>query len=372
MAVTEDEILQCRWLGREEGFTALEHEVVFRDLCCGCGACAAVCPDKVLEVDEFPKLTGKCTECGYCLVECPRTFFDPEGIEEKLYGKVEDQDLLGHIEVKVAARATNGKIRKVGQDGAFVTALLTYCLEKKLIDGAIVSGFNEDWKPSPMLVTSPKELMKSGGTRYSNCASLSSLQDAKEKCLKKLAVVGLPCQIEGIRKIQHYPIEDVDLKGRIELTIGLFCKSNFLYEGLMRELLQKKYKLNLKKMKKIDIKGKKVIAYTEKGEVEIPLKEAHEHERKGCKVCWDFTSRLSDFSVGSVGTPSGYTTVLARTKKAAKILKNMEKDKALEIMKLDDVSNIENLQNYKEKQAVKATRRRIREVLPSPYKHLKF
>jgi coenzyme F420 hydrogenase subunit beta len=39
-----------------------------------------------------------------------------------------------------------------------------------------------------------------------------------------------------------------------------------------------------------------------------------EYVRKGCKVCRDFTGISSDISVGNVGTPEGYSTVLVRNK----------------------------------------------------------
>ncbi|MEE8402474.1 MAG: 4Fe-4S binding protein, partial [Candidatus Hydrothermarchaeaceae archaeon] len=74
-AITKDEILQYKWLGREQGYKALEREIIFKDLCCGCGSCEAVCPDDVIEVNEYPELVGKCTDCGYCLMQCPRSYF---------------------------------------------------------------------------------------------------------------------------------------------------------------------------------------------------------------------------------------------------------------------------------------------------------
>ena len=63
--------------------------------------------------------------------------------------------------------------------------------------------------------------------------------------------------------------------------------------------------------------------------VKIPLAEALSHKRDGCMGCGDFTSRLSDFSVGSAGSPEGYSTVFARTRLAAEVLEGM---KALDLI----------------------------------------
>ncbi len=376
MAISKFDILQYRWLGREEGYTALEHEVIFRDLCSGCGACEAVCPDDVIEVEEYPRLVGKCTNCGYCLALCPRSFLSNEAAERKLFGEV-DEGLLGHVEVKIAARAMEQWVMEEAQDGGFVTALLRYLLENKLVDGAVVSAVDEGepWKPVPKLVTRAEELVNTGGTRYSNSASIRVLKEAGKRGLKELALVGVPCQIEGMRKIQNYPIEDVKLP-RVKFSIALFCKGNFLHGGLMKELIAGKYKIDLREMTRIDIKGKNVVVNVGDEEVLIPLKEAHEYLRQGCKVCYDFTSRLSDFSVGSVGSPKGYSTVIARTKIAAEILDKMEAEKVIEAqglkMEKPGVEMIELLQKIKERDAKKHTRRKVIDAMPLPFRNLKF
>lgn len=374
-AITKDEILQYKWLGRERGYKALEQEIIFKDLCCGCGSCEAVCPDDVIEVNEYPELVGKCTDCGYCLMQCPRSYFSHREAEETLFGDITD-DPLGHVVKKIGVKA---KGNLVGiQDGGFVTAAIKYALKKGIIDGAIVSGVSKKnrWQPIAKLVTSEKELAGTSGTRYSNSPNLAALKEAKEKGLKKLAVVGLPCQIEAVRKLEDYPIEDVDLAGRIKFTIAIFCSSNFTYDGLMGRLVSKKYKVPISKIIKMDIKGKNVLAFTDKKRVEIPLKEAYAEKREACKVCTDFSGKLSDFSAGSVGAPDGFTSVFARTKDASKLLNEMIKAGIFETIELKDgkpgLEIARFLQNKKEKEATKYTRERIRNEVPLPFKNLKF
>ncbi|MEE8357909.1 MAG: cytochrome c biogenesis protein CcsA, partial [Candidatus Hydrothermarchaeales archaeon] len=188
-----------------QGFGTLEQDIVLKGLCSGCGACAAVCPEDAIVVDEFPRLVGECTDCGYCLYQCPRSFLDPEAIERGIHGQM-SKDPLGWAEVKASIRTKDKKNREGSQDGGFVTTLLSYAFEKGIIDGALVTGSTGDWKPVPMLVTSKEELAGTAGSKYTNSAILAPLQEAKDRGLKKLAVVGLVCQIEGLRKIQHYPI----------------------------------------------------------------------------------------------------------------------------------------------------------------------
>ena len=40
--------------------------------CVGCGACADVCPQNAITVDDFAIIdASKCVECGACVDECP-------------------------------------------------------------------------------------------------------------------------------------------------------------------------------------------------------------------------------------------------------------------------------------------------------------
>jgi coenzyme F420 hydrogenase subunit beta len=46
--------------------------------------------------------------------------------------------------------------------------------------------------------------------------------------------------------------------------------------------------------------------------------------RAVCTYCTDFTSRLADISVGSVGSPQGFSTVITRSKKGEEMLSLLE------------------------------------------------
>lgn len=377
MEIAKDEILQYTWLAREEGYTSLEHEIIFKDICSGCGTCAAVCPEDVINVGEFPRLTGKCTNCGYCLIQCPRSYFSRDEAEQLLFGSV-SKDSLGHIRTKIGVAVKDGEIKDAVQDGGFVTALLKYAFEHDIIDGAVVSGVdgNNPWQPVPKLVTAPDELISTAGTRYSNSANIAVLKEAKEKGLENLAVVGLPCQIEAVRKIQNYPVEEVGLKDRIKFTIAIFCSSNFMYDGLMIGIVQNKYNVPLDEVTKMDIKGKNILVFTKGERIEIPLEEAYKEKREGCKICPDFTGRLSDFSAGAVGSGKGYSTVFARTKPAEELLKNAIDDGIFETVELKEekpgLAIARFLQEKKEKGAIKKAREKIKEELPLPFRNLKF
>ena len=42
--------------------------------------------------------------------------------------------------------------------------------------------------------------------------------------------------------------------------------------------------------------------------------------RSGCGFCDDLVSRLADISIGSIGSPDGYSTVIVRSERGEKLL----------------------------------------------------
>jgi coenzyme F420 hydrogenase subunit beta len=306
----------------EEGFGLLQEEVISRGNCSGCGACVALCPEKVLEIDERPVLRGECTNCGYCMALCPRAYLPERELETAVFSTDTD-DPLGYRKAQVAARSKVGEILNRCQDGGFVTTLLKHALERGIIDGAIVAGrdLETPGKALPVLATDPEKILVDAGSKYSHSPNLALLRAAEEEGLRSLAVVGLPCHIQGLRNLEKRPIEDVDLGRLVKLSIGLFCMGNF--DRGLAHLIEGRCGFPIGEVEKSAIQGKWFIANGRGQRVKIPLPEVLSHKREGCMGCRDFTSRLSDFSVGSVGSPEGYSTVFARTKLAAEILEEI-------------------------------------------------
>ena len=364
--IEKSDLAELSWESKEEGFTALEHEVIYKELCSGCGLCVAACPEDVIGFVEYPKLIGKCTNCGYCLMVCPRSFLPKSEVEEKTFGRKGGE--LGVVEGVYAVKS-----KEKGQDGGFVTALLKYMLKKKLIDGAVVSSLDpkKAWKPVASVASTAEEIEEAAGSRYSTSPNLSVLKEAKKKGLKKVAVVGTACHIDGVAKLKCFPVENVELAPIIKYTVSVFCKSNFIH-AMITEILRDKEGVDLKKVSKMDIKGKHLLIYVDEAEKQVLLKDIRAYERLGCKICDDFTGRFSDFAVGSVDSPSGYSTVITRTREAAGILREMEKEKLIELRDIskEELPVVKKLSLTKKESAKKAIAVIVREELPLPLKFL--
>jgi len=139
----------------------------------------------------------------------------------------------------------------------------------------------------------------------------------------KIAMVGTPCQILAAAKMDKF--SDCIGETPIELKIGLFCMENFSYK-YMKELL-KDYDIDMKDINECRIeKGFVWFFLTEERVFKIPLDEAKKCIRKNCQICVDFTSEFSDISVGSVGSPDGWSTVIVRTERGLELLNMAEND----------------------------------------------
>jgi coenzyme F420 hydrogenase subunit beta len=145
------------------------------------------------------------------------------------------------------------------------------------------------------------------------------------------AFVGVPCQIQALRKTNELV---GDLKDTI--SIGLFCRENWSY-SCIRALVEDDYGVKLESVDKFDIKKGKLKLF-QNGEVtNIPLAETHPYVRVNCQICLDFSAELADVSVGAVGTPKGWSTVILRTMKGADLVEGAAKKGYIETKPIEAV-----------------------------------
>ncbi|HZD42896.1 MAG TPA: coenzyme F420 hydrogenase subunit beta [Methanomicrobiales archaeon] len=246
---------------------------------------------------------------------------------------------LGNYKQVLAARTTDKEILKNAQDGGVITALFAYALENGIIDGAVIAGPGQlPWQGMPMVAMNREELLASQKTKYNISPNVKLLKEATRSFgLDKVGIVGVPCQIQGIRKAQIYPLAMRDVPERIALVLGIFCMEVFPYQSLV-QLVEDHTNQKLESVKKMEIGKGKFSVCTERCAVtEIPLKVTHKYEQPGCHVCLDYVANLSDISSGSVGSPDGWSTVFVRTKKGESVWNGAVDDGWFETKPLDQV-----------------------------------
>ncbi len=154
----------------------------------------------------------------------------------------------------------------------------------------------------------------------------------------RYAFVGVPCDIEALRKVEAFASErKQEWVNDVALQVGLFCRENWAYT-CFRALIEDDYGVKLEDVEKFDIKKGKIIAYQKGGDkLEFPLKKSHPYVRVGCQVCLDFAAELADISVGAVGSPPKWSTVICRTKRGKDIFEGAVNEGYIEAKPIDEV-----------------------------------
>ncbi|KAF5413618.1 MAG: F(420)H(2) dehydrogenase subunit F [Candidatus Methanophagaceae archaeon] len=289
-------------------FENLKSVVIDTEICSRCLTCAAVCPGGITVVGDkvdFPDYETKCLDCGACVRVCPRFVYEP------LSG-------MGPSTAFIAGRSK----RFAGQDGAMVTELIVSAMEMGIIDRGLFAGRNENWETEMFHVRDPEQLAITtlSGTKYTFADVLPELKKAVKFTKNGVGVVGTPCIVSGVRKLQQeYPI----FREKVKLVVGLFCTENFHYSAISQYLRDKG--VDFSKLVKTDITMGKFIATMTDNEVKFKVKALEEILPSGCNVCCDFTAVEADVSVGSVGSVPGFSTISVREPIAQKILDYIKK-----------------------------------------------
>jgi coenzyme F420 hydrogenase subunit beta len=302
-------------------FWDLEKAVIDADRCVQCGVCVAACPTDSIGIgeDDLPELVKMCTGCSLCWDFCPRGGLQYESTW-KITGGFNGKSIegMGRVEESYTARVRQ-RIDGV-QDGGFVSALLVSLLEAGEIDGALLAreSATERWKGEAYLATTPEEVRACAGSFYNQTLALGHVDfDGHDLPPNpRIAVVGTPCEIEGIKAMQARPWTWGSSKVEaITLTIALLCTKSFNYEKLMLEEIRDKRNVDLDNVGRVDIiRGKMIVQDLEGVTIfEEPIRDFHGAALKGCDECADFMGHAADISVGSVGSADGYSSVLLRS-----------------------------------------------------------
>jgi coenzyme F420 hydrogenase subunit beta len=297
----------------------------------------------------LPEIDDSCTNYSLYLQCYPGYSADLKKLNSTIFGK-QPRDLdLGNYTGCYVGHSNDEEIRQASSSGGIVTQLLVYALERGLIDGALVVRMKKDspLEPEPFIARSREEIISASKSKYCPVAANAALKAILlEK--GKFAVVGLPCQMYGVRKAEAVLAE---LKDRIVLHVGLFCSHTVSFSGT--ECLLRRFGVKKDDVARLDYSGSGWPGF-----MSVWLRDGREVKfrfNRGwkaywnvfspfffaplrCLMCPDQFNELSDVSVGDCWLPEfrghrkGEAIVIARTKVAEEMLASEKEDGSLSLM----------------------------------------
>lgn len=315
----------------------LNKHVITKNLCCYCGTCVGVCPKNVL-VAENETITvatpEACIECSLCFKSCPGHGFDyPLATHDIFQKEYKNNSALGIYCKILKGYSTDNYISSRASSGGLLTAVILYLLQEKLIDGVIGIAIEGTNGYKPAILRSKAEIIDAMQSKY----TLIPVNEAIKYIAKakgKYVAVGLPCQIQGLRKaVSASPL----LKDKIYCYLGLFCGFNMSHDAT--DYLVQKSKFKKDEIQSLEyrgrFKGKTGFRITTiNGEKFFIEKHGYTilnilYSPVRCWKCYDFTNEFSDISFGDAWEmqqegEGGYSRIITRTDLGESIINAMQ------------------------------------------------
>jgi coenzyme F420-reducing hydrogenase beta subunit len=150
---------------------------------------------------------GECKACGFCYLGCSRSFFPLTKVREAYHGKAagEEQERLGKFTDLFVARSLTDHIYREGTPGGTTTALLHFMMEKGYVEKALLTRGKHPsvrycMHPEPYIAASSREVLQSSHSKFEISPVLAKLDELSQH--KNAALVGTPCHIMALRKLQ--------------------------------------------------------------------------------------------------------------------------------------------------------------------------
>ncbi len=288
----------------------------------------------VPELGGAPR-AGLCTDCGLSRVGDGRAcgkacqFIQPDytGLETRVHGRVaggSDEAFFGVRQAMLRARllpAAPG-----AQWTGLTTALAAAALEAGAVDAVLATAPDpqDRWKPMPVIVTDPADMAQCRGMRMGFSPLLALLEPARAAGYRRIAVIGVPCQIHALRAIE-------DTLGFDSITvIGTPCSDNTTTErfhDFMSRLDPRPETISYLEFRadyRVELRfddGRKprFIPF-----LQLPLSDLPaDFFPMTCKTCVDYTNRLADITVGYMGG-DGDQWLIVRNPRGAALLDRLE------------------------------------------------
>ncbi len=341
-------------------------------LCLGCGMCKDICPSNAISIENrkgqyLPVISDIiCNNkrgCHRCYDICPGLGCDLNERSYRLFTtmNVKNDVLAGRYINCYTGYSTDEELRYHSSSGGMLTQLLIWLLEKKYIDGAVVTIFDKDslFLNKAIVATTKEELLKAKGSKYAPVSFANVIKSIKKAESCCFVVVGLPCHIQGIRKVME---KDMAFARKIGALFSLYCSSGRTFN--YTEYILKERKINPSSInylsyrdngclgglvvKGFDKQKRQTIDYFQHYQLySHPLRSIFVPRR--CLLCIDHYGELADISFGDIHIAPykedkiGINSAIVRSEKVHKWLLEATAEGVISLASID-ISIINNSQ----------------------------
>ena len=273
-----------------------------------------------------------CTDCGISRTSNPKRcgeacqFIKPNypALETQVHGRPRDLSRPDELHFGPFIKMLRAGLKNPSA-GAQWTGITTRIGERLLETGAVdaILTMTEDpedrWKPLPIIIDKASDMAKCRGMRMGYAPLLSLLEPAIAKGYKKMAVIGIPCQVYALRALEK------ELGLEKLYVIGTPCSDNTTTENFhhfLSLISSEPEEINYLEFRadyhvEIRFKSgkKKEIPF-----LQLPLSTLpNDFFPLTCRTCVDYTNVLSDITVGYMGG-QGEQWLIVRNQRGEELL----------------------------------------------------
>ena len=273
-----------------------------------------------------------CTDCGVSRMKDPKAcgracqFIRPDyaAQETKVHGRARDPARPDEIFFGPFQRMVRAAMKRP-LSGAQWTGITTRIAERLLETGAVEAVLTmapdpqDMWRPVPVLVTKAQDMAQCRGMRMGYAPLLALLETARERDIRRLAVIGIPCQVYALRALE------AELGFDAVYVVGTPCSDNtttanfHTFLDLLSEEPQNVTYLEFRADYHVEMRFRdgrvREIPF-----LQLPIsKLPPDFFPLTCRTCVDYTNVLADITVGYMGG-QGEQWLLVRNDRGAEML----------------------------------------------------
>jgi coenzyme F420 hydrogenase subunit beta len=317
-------------------------KVMQSHLCNRCGTCVGLSDGKVVfrnrEGEYRPQIVNPLNEkeAELLLNACSGHEFNfPEYNKILFPSSPHYHRFIGSYRRLLIGHANDPEIRANGASGGILSAILIFLLEKKRIDGVVTTrmSHSQPWLTESFIATTREEILESAQSKYI-ITSVNEILPQIEKFQGKLAYVGLPGQVQSIRKLQamgHPAVKN------IHFVFGPFY-GNTLHFSSIKSFLRAHGEKDYQRIQKLYFRfgewpGRMRVELENSKVMELPKFHANYlipfHILKNSLLCTDLTNEFTDLSGGDAWAPvyeergKGFSMIIVRSGEAEALLDEM-------------------------------------------------